>query len=360
MAVGGKIDLSNRQHPYHQDRIDEWEECYLAYKGGRNFIESVIRRHQLEFAEDFETRKVRAFYLNFIKRIVNAMTDIIFDNIIIRPDPAKYPVLKPFLRRASYFGEPFDMFARRVSKMSSVFGWVVCAVEFFSDKAPTLADVEEGKAYPRLKMYTPLEFVDWARDGDKFTYGLVNRTVYVKADPNDPLSEIVEVDEYTIYTDKEVEVVRDGEIVASYKHNLGYAPLVLVNDGTVDEFGFSEPLIKDAARIAATLVNWLSVLDEVFERQALSQLACPDDGSLYEQAAELFEQAGSTAPTIGSIDDYTRLVLKKVGTSKIFTYPANSGHPPQYISPPASDMRIGWQIVMSLPKLCSSLLVLVV
>jgi len=342
--------LSELVHPYHQENYEMWQECYLSYKGGAEFIERSIRRHQLEFEDDFEIRKERAFYLNFVKRIVNAMTDIIFDNIIVRPSAQKYPILRPFYRKASYFGESYDVFARRMSKLSSVFGWVVVGVEFLAGSMPTQADVVSGRNYPRLALYTPLEFVDWSRVGDRFSYGLVKRTAYVRSKQGAPLQE---VDEYILFTDKTISIYHDGHLVGSFSHDLGYAPLVLVNDSTVDEFGFSDPLIKDIAKIAGILVNWLSVLDEIFERQTLSQLVCPDDGSLREEAAALMEEEAiyegmSQRMDLTALANLERRVLKRIGKSKIFTYPANAGHPPQYISPPGSDMRIGWEIIMQL------------
>ncbi len=343
------VNLSERAHPYHAENLELWQDCYLAYRGGKEFIYDALERHSLEFEEDFERRRNRAFYFNFVKRIVNAMTDVIYDSMIVRPSPSDYPVIAPFYRRASNFGESYNTFTRRMSKMSSVFGWVVVAVEHYASKPPTLADVEAGKSYPRLSLYTPLEFVDWVKDGDKFSYGLVRRTIYRRADLNDPLSEIIELEEHIVYTDKYIVIVQGDDVVGEYKHSLGRAPLVLVNDSTVDEFGFSEPLIKDVSRIARALVNWLSVIDEVFERQTLSQLVCPDDGSLHEEAQTLVEQHGPEIFTdLSEIEDYTKIVLKRIGTSKIFTYPANAGHPPQYISPPASNIGDAWDIIMQL------------
>lgn len=347
-----RIEVSDVAHPYHTSNVSLWRECHLAFRGGKEFIEYVISRHQLELDDDFYIRKKRAFYLNFVKRIVNTMTDIIFDNMIVRPTIDKYKVLKPFYKKASFYGESYETFIRRVSKLSSVFGWVVVAVDFFGTKVPTLADVENGVAYPRLRLFTPLEFVDWQRNGDGFKYGVVKREVYVKEDPDNPFSETKNIDEYILYTDKEVVVIREDVISARYKHNLGFAPLILVNDSTVDEFGFSEPLIKDASRIAATIVNWSSVLDEVFSRQTLSQLVYPNEGSIEEEAARLLDRSNIQGQ-ISNLDDlanFEKLVLKKIGTAKVFTYPANAGHPPQYISPPASDMRIGWEIIMQLAQ----------
>lgn len=348
------VDYSSRNHPYRtSERLDLWDFCYKAYKGGDPFIDFALVRHPMEDADDFLVRKKRAFYLNFVKRIVNTMTDIIFDNIIVRPDTETFPVLAPFYRRASYFGETFDKFIRRCSKLSSVFGWVIITVDFFSESSPSIADVEAGRAYPKLRMFNPLEVIDWSRRGEKFNFLLIKREVYYR--PNSK-SEITKTDEYIVYDENTVEIVRDNKIVNVYTHNLGYAPVVLLNDSIVDEFGFSDPLISDIVYMAKALVNWCSVLDEVFAKQALSQLAFPDDGSLYEEAAKVAENILDQTIIDGDISslevkDYTWHVLKKVGSAKIFTFPSNTGHPPLYISPPAGELRTAWEIIMSLAPL---------
>ena len=64
----------------------------------------------------------------------------------------------------------------------------------------------------------------------------------------------------------------------------------------------------------------VSNIDEMIERQTFSQLICPDDGTLSEQNED-------------------NNPLKKIGTSHIFTFPSDTGHPPSFISPDTSALN---------------------
>ena len=97
--------------------------------------------------------------------------------------------------------------------------------------------------------------------------------------------------------------------------------------------GISLSTIKDIAYVNRAIFNWCSNIDEMIERQTFSQLTCPDDGSLAEQA-EAKKQFGENP-------------LAEVGTSAIFTFPANAGHPPRFISPDTSQIEVIWEMVLS-------------
>jgi hypothetical protein len=98
------------------------------------------------------------------------------------------------------------------------------------------------------------------------------------------------------------------------------------SDTNLDVIG--ESLIKDIARINRIIYNWTSNIDEMIERQTFSQLVMPEDPQ-----AELQESSEGGDP------------LRVIGTSQIFTFPANAGHPPAFISPDKQQIDVIWKMI---------------
>lgn len=91
-----------------------------------------------------------------------------------------------------------------------------------------------------------------------------------------------------------------------------------------------ESMLKDVADTNKAIFNWCSNIDEMVSRQTFSQLIVPDDGSM--DADEIDDQGKPKA-------------LQAIGTASLFTYPSESRHPPEFISPDAGQINIIWRMI---------------
>ena len=114
------------------------------------------------------------------------------------------------------------------------------------------------------------------------------------------------------------------------KHDLGEVYIVTAynSDSNIDLIG--ESLITDISRINRIIYNWCSNVDEMIERQTFSQLVMPDDPQ--DDLDRKDENAGS---------------LRTLSTASIFTFPKDSGQPPQFISPDRQQIDVIWKMIQN-------------
>jgi len=333
-------NLIGREHPSYKDKLDDYTLFYQSFKGGSSFIiEENLFQHALEGSTAYTDRLKRGYYINFVKKIVDAFTNFIYMEGVKRPEN---PKLAPFLKNADGKDGDMDSFIKKTSSLSSVFGHCNVLIDSPSINSPTnkasLAEVKRNKLLPYAVNITPLEMPDWSFDKfGKYAWCLLKKEVY--RDSN-PLVDRRVVQEYTLITptgqaifSKEEGIIDTSKIVPG-----NVVPVIICNHGESDVDGFGESLITDIAYINRTIFNWCSIIDEMVEKQAFSQLVCPDDGSLEE-----LQQTMLDAKIVTPDED---IILKKIGTSQIFTYPSNSGHPPQFISPDVRSLQTIWKMIL--------------
>lgn len=331
MAEKGKLNLSAREHPLYVDYKERWDFYIQSVKGGDNYTkdEGNLFTHRLESsADDYEDRKTRSYFLNYCSAIPQIYADYIFKEKVTRPAD---DILAEFREDVDGRGTTIISFMKKVSILSSIFGHIHIVVDMpkiDKDKKGTVItkrDQKEKNLRPVLSIVYPQSLKDWSADANgKLNWVLIEVKSYNDVDPllerqEEITYKIISRDKWEIYD-------KDSNLLESDVNPLGEVYLVTCYNKDIDLDMIGESQLSDIAYINRAIFNWCSNIDEMIERQTFSQLICPDDGTLSEQ-------------------DEDKNPLKKIGTSHIFTFPSDTGHPPSFISPDTSQVEIIWKMI---------------
>jgi len=334
-----QIKLADRRHPYYEDNVDMWEMYYDAVKGGDNFVnDSYLFSHMLEDEDSYDDRLSRAYYLNFCETVVNIYNFYIFRENIERPPDQR---LIDFRKNANGRGDHISKVIRDIGYWSLVYGVVHVLVDVprvGNGKRISRRDAKKKGIHPYCKLIYPTRLVDWSVDDvGKFNWVLIKEDYF---DDSDPFKERSTYKHYRLIT-KEMWRVEDedGNLVkypdgspAEGENKLGIVPVITVYHRESDKDKIGESLLKDIVYVNRAIMNWCSCIDEQIERHTFSQLVVPDAGELAEA-----QETG---------DD----PLYKIGTSTIWTFPANANHPPRFISPDTTNIRTIWNLILDHAK----------
>lgn len=332
--------LSKRKHPLYEENQHKWDFYLDSAMGGDNICtRDNIFEHRLEDSEDYENglngRVDRAYYLNFCDTIPSIYNSYIFREIVTRPPD---DTLALFRQNADGRNMSISDFVKKAGYYASICG----AIHALVDIPPTnkgiknlsRADIKSGKMNPYASLFFPSQLMDWSVDAWGELRWIVLRSVYYQ--DADPTKERVEEEHYKLITRTDWKIenengqppqLADG-VPTSGKNEWGLIPLVTMYHKDINDDRIGESLIKDIAYINRAILNWCSCMDEQIERQTFSQLVIPDDGTLAEE-----REAGSDP-------------LWRVGTSSVWTFPADAGQPPQFISPNTANIQVIWAIIL--------------
>lgn len=324
--------LLDRTHPDYDLYLDFYKLLYASYKGGNEymqFVDDYLIQHRLENATDYKTRKERAYFLNYCKRVVEAYTNFIFKEEIVRSDN---PMLKAFFKNADGKGGSFTSVMQKISSLSSVYGFMDAIVDApVSDKERlTRRDVKEQKSLPYVVLRNPIETTDWSFD----EWGVLNWVLYKYVFYNDADPTVARDTEnvyrYKIITRDTWEDFTDAESIRSGSNSLKE---VFVHRcyNRIDGGVVGTSLIGDIVLINKEIFNWCSLISEQISRQTFSQLVVPDDGDHFN--------------SVNSEGEETNSFVQTVGTAYAFTFPATSGQPPRFISPDHEQIDVIWKMV---------------
>ena len=329
----GKIDLSAREHPLYTDYKDKWDFYLQSVKGGDDYTkdEDNLFTHRLESSsDDYEDRKSRAYFLNYCSAIPQIYADYIFKEKVTRPAD---DTLTEFREDVDGRGTSIVAFMRKISILSSIFGHIHIVIDTpqiekdAEGKTVTLTkrDQKEKKLRPILSIVYPQALKDWSVDKTgTLNWVLIEIQSY---DDANPLLERVAKTTYKIISRDKWEIYdEDSNLIDSGVNELGEVYMVTCYNKDIDLDLIGESQLSDIAYVNRAIFNWCSNIDEMIERQTFSQLICPDDGTLSEQNEE-------------------NNPLKRIGTSHIFTFPSDTGHPPSFISPDTSQVDIIWKMI---------------
>ena len=324
-----EIKLSERSHPLYEEYIDEWEFFQQSVKGGVEYLEGDnLFSHRLESQDDdFEERKARAYYMNFCDSVCTTYSNYIMKETVERPDD---PSLTLTRKNSNRKGDDISTLMSRVSYESSFFGHTGVLVDMPADEVVNTMSKQQAKEkniFPYCSIVSPTSLKDWSIDSDgKFNWILIEGIEYEDFDPTTERNEIAT---FKLITRDKWEVQNeDGESLRSGDNKLGEVPLVMCYHKDIDRDMVGESLIKDIAYINRIIFNWCSCIDEMIERQTFSQLVIPDNGLL-------------------GADEEGDDVLKRIGTSSLWTFPADSAQPPKFISPDTSNLQIIWDLIIA-------------
>jgi len=329
-------NVSERYHPLYEQYIDDWAFYMESYKGGQEYVHKYLSTHRLESREDYSRRSQRAYYLNYCAPIASIPSDFIFKKEATRPADSN---LEYFRLNTNRRGLSIHEFMRKVCTISAIYGQAHVLID---RPRPSKEDEEKitsgkltkkevvGSYQPYAIIVHPQHLLDWSVNPvtRELNWVLIREVTLADADFT---AERTVVDSYRIWTQNEWFLYNnENTVIDSGAHNLGVVPLLTCYHKDVDEDLIGESMLKDVAEANRTIFNWTSNIDEMVARQTFSQLTCPDDGTLFEE--EIDESGQSTA-------------LKKVGSSTIFTFPAEARHPPKFISPDTEQVGIIWTMI---------------
>jgi hypothetical protein len=329
------MKVSQRRHPLHNEYNSQWEFYLQSFKGGEDYVAQYLMSHRLENTEDYSRRLQRAYYLNYCAPIASIPSDFIFKKDATRPTDK---MLSQFRDDTNRRGTNIHEFMRSVCTLSSVYGHIHIlvdrppeGVEVTKTNGPvTKLDNLTGYGAPYATIVHPQNLQDWSINQitKQLNWIIVREIAYTDED----WQEDREVEEqFRVWTPTEWILFDDDDKEMSRgAHNLGFVPLITCYHKDVDLDLVGESMLKDVAEANRAVFNWCSNIDEMIARQTFSQLICPDDGTMLSE--EVDEKGRSTA-------------LKKVGSASIFSYPADSRHPPAFISPDTKQMRTIWDMI---------------
>jgi len=329
--------VHERRHPLYEEYQDDWEFYMQSFKGGDTYLEKYLATHRLENAADYGRRKQRAYYLNYCAPIAMIPSDFIFKKEATRPADDTLTAIR---EDVDMRGTNIHEFMRRICTLSSIYGHIHILI----DRPRPPQEFEElilnGKTTkldsivlrPYATIIEPPNLLDWSVNAE--TQELNWILLYEEVYDDENFEEEREVKaRYKIWTkDEWIIYDEDNNITDRGMHGLGFVPLITCYHKDIDLDMIGESMLKDVADANKAIFNWCSNIDEMIARQTFSQLICPDDGSMLTE--EVDEQGKSAA-------------LKQVGSSTIFTFPADARHAPAFISPDTRQISTIWEMIQN-------------
>jgi hypothetical protein len=316
--------LISKRHPDYKKREEWWTLYNHAYEGGPDFLAGdYLLQHPREEWIEFQSRKKRAYYLNYCGSIVKQYTSFISQKDVTRNGEDTF---KDFWHNVDGKGMTVDEFQRKLATQSSVYGIMYILVDnpTFGEEIRTRADQDSADIFPFTRLYTPSNVLDWAcDDAGQYYWVLLQEDDIENPDPfaNQRTSK-----RYRLWTREEwLEIDGDGKVVNQGENTIGKVPLVRCFNDEDDDSSLGISLIADIARINIALFNWCSLADEIIYNQTFSILTMPEDN--------LSDTTGSNES-----DDQSQHIM--VSTTNVLRYPYGSGMPPSFISPDAGQLSM--------------------
>jgi hypothetical protein len=318
-------------HPLYQKFFADWQFYADSYEGGTEYTskDAYLFKHARETPNDYAERIERAVFTNFVRKQIDVYAAFIFKDPIERQTTDA--AFKDFELNADRRGTPLSqIMAEQVGKVGMIHGHTVTVVDLPRDASTSKTrrqDKEKG-IRPYVRVYSPLEVVDWALDADgSYRWLRVCEDAVETLDPFDTRGQAKRI--YRTWTREGFYVHDDeGTEIDAGEHKLGEVPAVFTPvKEHLKYVDIGESLVVDTAALNRRIYNYESVLDEFIYRQAFNILAMPYD----PEKTPLGASAGSggsqnAAPTT-------------VGTGKGIRFP-NSGTPPFYLSPPTPPAEV--------------------
>lgn len=327
--------LIERRHPDYDGKKDHWAFLAATYRGGREWFNDHIFKYIKEGPKEYEERVSRAYRFNHTREVVDLVTKYVYKADIVRKEDAPEQI-KIFWEEATKGRLPIATFARQLSSLTSTYGrgWIVVDNTLTEDVV-TVADAKAAGARVFAYFVSPLDALDMSFDEmNQLNWFLVREWYRDDEDPHsaatDPLPqyrlwtrtgwslyrETVEVNSVSKEAVKMVVLVKEGT------HDLGVVPIIKADHIESEEPYVNTALIDDISYLDRATANYNSNLDAIIQDQTFSQLTIPD------QSLSKGEEGGVSAQ------------LTEMGTRRIFTYNAEGGSKPEFISPDVKQASV--------------------
>lgn len=316
-----------RRHPEYEEMLPHWEFLEECYEGGREWFKSNIFRYIKEGDKEYVDRVSRAYRFNHTREVVDLVDKYLFKVSVARSENAPEYV-KTFWKEATLNRQSISDFIKTVSKKGSIFGrhWIVVD-NTKSEDVESKADEKNGGVRTYAYTVAPEHALDMSYDDE----GILNWILIHEQirDDDDPINSdgkmidryrLWERDQWTLFTARKNGRKVDIEVEGPFNHGLGVVPVIAANNTICDELYESPALIDDVAYLDRAVANYLSNLDAIIQDQTFSQLVMPAQGMVPGES------------------EYDKLV--EMGTKRVFTYDAEGGGKPEYISPDVKQAQI--------------------
>ena len=294
----------------------QWRFFLDSYEGGEDYLAgNYLFRHLKEDEASFEDRRVRAYFYNFCRTVVDTYVAHLFrKGTAIFRETQRSSEWARFLANVDRKGNDMKTFVQEhVAPAALIFGHVHVIV----DKPP--ADVavasraeEEAKGIrPYLVVVHPENFVNFREDtSGTLLWARIREPAPVEGDPF--AADLDDAPQYVYRTWTAAGWTLNDEqdrLIASGEHRLGRVPLVTVYNVASRKYPrCGASALADIAPVNRSIFNWCSLNDEFLYRQCFNILAIPD-----------YPMAGKR---------------RRLGTGNALTFPPDASKTPHYIYPP--------------------------
>lgn len=343
-------------HPFYDLNQSDWQLVNAAFNGGSDFVsKDYIIQHSFESDAEYNKRIERAMYFNIVRRTITQLVRMIMAEGVIRKGTEEFGQI---IADATGYGTPWNPFFQDAGVVSAMYGNAHIIVDYAisedDSEIKSMADVNESGAFPTLELFTPLEMTNWRKKRRKGYEWCIFKTTRIVEDKEKDV--YIKVDYENIQ-----EVTGEGDAVTeAYAHGLGFTPIVDVPYPSVHKKNLQRGLGVDLSHVAKGILNLSSLAEEVAERHAFNQLTMPDDGAIEEMQARQSDYINyEVAPEVyDAMANGQDPVLQRIGRSTVMTFPAQTGHPPGFISPDSSQLGDIWTVTkdsISMALFCAGL-----
>lgn len=334
-------EFIERRHPEYSGMAPHWEFLEETYEGGRCWFPGNIFKYIKEGKKEYFDRVKRAYRFNHTREVVDLVVKYLFKMEITRNLVDAPASVKKFWQAATMNKASIADFAKRIANRASVFGrsWIVIdrtantALTATESGVVSVADEKKSNARTYAYIVEPYNVCDMGYDElGELNWILIHEVV---RDDEDPILASGKLkDRYRLWsrTDSrvfEVDVNERGKMTIiehdAVTHNLGEVPVFAADDVISDRLYSSPALIADVAYLDRAIANYLSNLDAIIQDQTFSQMVMPAQGLLPGEAG------------------YDKLV--EMGTKRVFTYDAEHGGKPEFISPDVKQAEIILKVI---------------
>jgi len=342
LRTGGREDQNVKDpildyHPIILAFYDEWCKYLDCYEGGMAFTKSsfyganlaehqlqylegssslreYLRPHKREYTDDFEKRKTRTHYFNYCRPSIDFWVSAIFREEQSRSS-SDVDVQK-FWDNVDGKGTDIQMFMKEdLATIGQIFGFAIILIdipnppELRNVQSITEAQAQEFNLFPRTKIISPLQIVNWQTD----QLGNFIQLSYREARSVAPGS-------YNFITkvwdaSNWYEFDQDNELMDSGPHSFGRVPAFVhhnVRSRKYEMVGVSA--ITDIADININLFNISSLIDEYSYDAAFPVLFL-------------------------EMRDSEMKMITELGVNRALGIPPQTQIPPGFLSPPSDPYR---------------------
>ncbi len=316
-----------RRHPEYEATLPHWTFLESCYEGGREWFPPNIFRYMKEGEQEFKDRLDRAYRFNHTREVVDLVDKHLFKQAVSRSEDAPESV-KKFWESATMNHLSVRDFMRGVSKKTSILGRIWIVVDNTNiGTAVSLAEEKNGSIDTYAYIISPKDALDMSYDErGNLNWILIREQIRDDESPMDSSGALI--DRYRLWTRTDwslFTVIKEGSKTSVTQegpvpHELGIVPVFSADSIISNEQYVSPAMIDDVAYLDRAVANYLSNLDAIIQDQTFSQLAMPAQGMVPGESA------------------HDKLIL--MGTKRIFTYNAEGGSAPFFLSPDVKQAQL--------------------